>query len=96
VIGLWHAIWPGWSALAAQVFIGVLTLPITFGLQLLLMAALKRWNRRHIAAEVQRQVAAQLAPLLSRLHGLETANDLLSKRLQRGQITSRSSAFRGW
>lgn len=96
MIGLWHAIWPGWSALAAQVFIGILTTPILLTVQLLLMAALKRWNRRQIVAEIQRQVAAQISPLLSRIQGLELANEQLSKRLQGEHVIRRSGAFRGW
>lgn len=91
MISLWHTIWPGWSALAAQVFIGILTMPIMVAVQLLLMSLLKRWNHKHIAAEVDRQFAQRLEPFLARITQVEAANRELTRQLN-GQRFER----RGW
>lgn len=62
---LWHAIWPGWDVLVGNIVIGLVTMPIMVFFQLKIM---KFFTRKHVAAEVERQVAEHLARLELKLN----------------------------
>lgn len=87
--GLWHAIWPGWAAVAGQVFVGIITLPIMVAGQLLCMRLISKL-RKHVAelADFNQALAEENWSLQRRLE----RNTQLAKREHR----ERPDAFQGW
>lgn len=100
--GFWHAIWPGWDAVAGQVFVGIITLPIMVTGQIICMRLIARL-RKHVAELIALNDALVAKNRALHVEALAAGHERLAEeqaqtRAERQAIRDRKrpDSFQGW